>query len=250
MYKGQVDYIALMQGINFEPFEINRPHPSISKVHIEATDDNVKISFYVSDVQSASEASNLTQSMLEDLLDRLSFSLGVPVGPAKLCGASVKREIPVSNGSMSKIVDVQCTDIGTFSDNVTIVKNLDPQSTQTIQNALEQKQMPGIQYFNRFRVALQNTDPVARFMDLYRILLSIFDDNQKQVDQFIQAAEPNVPISPRPDKPHIKETIYTRLRNEIGHLRPNVVPSHTREEIKHWVSPMVGLVKKAIDQTP
>jgi len=248
MYTGQVEYTAPVPGIILKPFEINHPHPSVSRVHIEsASDSQIRISFFVSDVQSVNEASNLTQDIVSDILDKLSFLLGAPVGPSHLCGASVRKEIETSDGS--KLIDLQCTDSLAFDCRINIVNKLDQQSTKVIQDALEQKQMPGIRYFNRYRIALLNTDPVARFMELYKVFLSIFGDSQKQVDQFIQSAEPNVPVSPRPDKPHIKETVYTRLRNEIGHLRPNAVPS-TREEIKHWVSRLAGLAKKAIEQNP
>lgn len=101
-------------------------------------------------------------------------------------------------------------------------------------------------YYMAFRFAIRESDPVSRYLFLYNILLQIHDDSQKNVDNFIRTENPQVQQSPRPDEPSIIETIFTRLRNEVGHARPNVIPANTRKEISENVAQLQSLVKKAI----
>lgn len=249
MYQGQVDYTAKIQGIIFEPFEIEGACQSVSRILLEATTEgNLKISFFVFDVESANDACRLTQGIVVDIIDKLSFELGVPISNPQLSGATVIQEIESGKGSNSKIIDVHGIDSLTFSCRVAVVKKLSSEPINNIRAFLEEQDVSHLRFFSVFRSALNNDDPVVRFMMLYKILLHKFGDNQREVDQFIRVSEPGVPETPRPDKPEIMETVYTRLRNEIGHVRPSAVPEQTRNEIAIWVNPLVGLVKKAIEQ--
>ncbi len=57
-------------------------------------------------------------------------------------------------------------------------------------------------------------------MHLYNVLLMVLGDNQALVDQFILAEEPTVTRTPRPDKPAVMETTYSRLRtNSLTNAR-------------------------------
>ncbi len=249
MYQGQVDYTAKIQGTIFEPFEIEGACQSVSRILLEATTEgDLKISFFVSDVESANDACRLTQGTVVDIIDKLSFELGVPISNPQLSGATVTHEIESEKGSNSKILDVHGIDTVTFSCRVEIVQKLGLEAINNTRTFLKKKDISNFRYFPVFRSALNNDDPVVRFMMLYKILLHKFGDNQREVDQFIRVSEPGVPETPRPDKPEIMETVYTRLRNEIGHVRPSAVPEQTRNEIANWVNHLVGLVKKAIEQ--
>ena len=57
-------------------------------------------------------------------------------------------------------------------------------------------------------------------MHLYAILLSLFNDKQKNVDSFVASIEPSVEQTQMPGRAAgMLETIYTRLRNELAHKR-------------------------------
>jgi len=66
-----IDYTADINGVIFDPFEIDGRHPSVEKIRIEATDEKVKIRFFIKDITSLEEAHKLTQNMAEEILDRL-----------------------------------------------------------------------------------------------------------------------------------------------------------------------------------
>ncbi|RLG46061.1 MAG: hypothetical protein DRN92_05945 [Thermoproteota archaeon] len=178
--------------------------------------------------------------MVEQVLDKLSFVLLTPIQRARLDGGSI--EVIKKDGS------VEVRRMGTIRIEVDtlIEKRIDSRSVRT---ELQSKDIPGSQYLKLFRFALQAPDMVTEFMFLYAILLTIFD-KQGEVDRFIRSIEPDVPYTPRPDKPRIKETIYTRLRNEVAHPnRPKVDLTKTREEISKVLPKFIFIVKKAIERT-
>jgi hypothetical protein len=102
--------------------------------------------------------------------------------------------------------------------------------------------------YTAYRFAGFQNDPVARFMFFYNILLQLHNDSQKQIDDFIRKEMTNIPQSPRPDKPRLIETIYTRLRNEVGHTRTGATSEQTSKEIKENVMGLQTLVKAAISR--
>ena len=108
-----------------------------------------------------------------------------------------------------------------------------------------------------FRIALGAVSPVEKFLLLYYILSTLLpdrygEDSQRQVDMFIRREQPGrppdtpVPLSKKRPKP-IKETIYSRLRNEISHRRPGVDLQTTRSEIAAHVGGLLKLAKRAIE---
>jgi hypothetical protein len=99
-----------------------------------------------------------------------------------------------------------------------------------------------------YRFAVSQSDAVARFMFLYNILLQLGGDNQGGVDNLVRQEEPNVRQRLRKRKPRVMETIYTRLRNEVGHVRAEATPRQTRTEIEHNVAALQAIVKVAISR--
>jgi hypothetical protein len=102
-----------------------------------------------------------------------------------------------------------------------------------------------------YRVAVQAVDPVNRYMSLYR-LLSILclgpagEEKQEFVDRFIEQVTAERRTYPRPDKPRILETVYTVLRNEVGHARKGFDLAATRLKMDARVYELAEIVKKAI----
>jgi hypothetical protein len=102
--------------------------------------------------------------------------------------------------------------------------------------------------YSAYRFAGNQKDHVARFMFLYNILLQLKGDKQQQVDDFIRSELPSVPESPRPDRPNKMETVYTRLRNQVGHVRSGTTSEQTRKEIEDNVTAFQELVRTAISR--
>ena len=91
-------------------------------------------------------------------------------------------------------------------------------------------------------------------MSLYQILLMIFSDTQDFVDDFIEQHDPNVPQEVKPSRPkkttkrkRLKETVYTRLRNEFAHKRDGVDIQRTKAELADWLCRLIALTKRAIE---
>jgi hypothetical protein len=77
------------------------------------------------------------------------------------------------------------------------------------------------------------------------------NDSQRRVDHFITTQEPTVartPVQLLGSKKPRTETIYTRLRNELGHWRPGVDLATTNANMAAWVDRLRALTKAAIEQ--
>ena len=104
-----------------------------------------------------------------------------------------------------------------------------------------------------YRSALRSTSPVEKFMHLYNILLMLYGDKQAALDAFIVNEEPGVAQTPNPrflhKNPQPMETVYTRLRNELGHKRQNVNLDMTKTEMEAHVGGLAAFVKRAMSCT-
>lgn len=111
---------------------------------------------------------------------------------------------------------------------------------------------PGRLYYPMLRAALSLIDPLAQFMALYSIVLQLCNDSQEDVDNYIlsiQHATPtNAPFRRR--RSGVKETVYTRLRNEVGHVRPGTTISGTRTEMQQHLPGLISVAKTIIAAQP
>ena len=206
MYKGHIDYVTEIDGVAFDPFEIGHKHSLVEKVRIEAIDGKLKIRFFVLNVTSCDEAYQLTQSMVDGILDKLSFILGVPIHSARYSGGSIEREVVAENGSKS--VEVQGTGVIGLMVSALLIRKLSPELVENLRRNMEREDIPGTEYLNQFRFALQSPDPVTRFMFLYSILLAIFDDSQKELmTSFGRLSQPS--LSPQGQTDQIYMRLYT-----------------------------------------
>lgn len=80
--------------------------------------------------------------------------------------------------------------------------------------------------YHELATALSEVEPVTKFIMLYNIIQHYLGDSQKKVDDKIRKIQPNVEefISPRCSNGKTKETIYSKLRNELNHKRNNSSP--------------------------
>ena len=86
-------------------------------------------------------------------------------------------------------------------------------------------------------------------MHLYAILLSLFNDKQKNVDSFVASIEPSVQQTQMPGQAAgMLETIYTRLRNELAHKRQGALMATTKLEMSNRLAGLRTIVRQAIAQ--
>lgn len=105
--------------------------------------------------------------------------------------------------------------------------------------------------YNLFRAAMNNEDIVVKYMFLYQILSfqhlnSKGVESQKMVDEYIKSKCTKEEYKPQNSGYKGKEeTIYTRLRNQVGHYRWKT-SQQTRRDMSAKMQDLIKLVKKSI----
>jgi hypothetical protein len=114
-------------------------------------------------------------------------------------------------------------------------------------------------YKRLYRSALQSVDPIARFMFLYSILFDVLDAEsewgQSTVDSFIRkhcraeykrTEDRRSQRIPKNKKPPRQETIYTWLRNQVGHTQSDSEIIVVGKMIEEKLGEFSTIVRKAI----
>lgn len=240
MATGTYEFIVPVAGLRLEQTKVANLHPSVEKIVVETQDDEqMAVIFHLTNVFTEAEANAVTRDVLASIINRLAFELDLSIGEPHLKSFSLPKDASSSSHTVSTSL------LATWNVLAPVVV---PDSTrrQELAKLLEQPyRRPDLH--SAYRFAGSQSDAVTRFMFLYSILLQLHD-YQEQVDNFIRQETPTVSLSPRPDKPRIVETVYTRLRNQVGHKRAGIPPEQTRTEIEDNVAALQKLVKVAISR--
>jgi hypothetical protein len=95
-----------------------------------------------------------------------------------------------------------------------------------------------------YRATLNIEGPLARFVLLYSVLLLVCGDSQKKVDVCICRLRPDT--QRYKDRNGLKETVFTRLRNKLGHGRPDWSIESLVHEANTLLPDFVKIVAEAI----
>jgi hypothetical protein len=248
-YTAYINYSADIEGIIFESFELETDHHLIESLILNMSGDRKKIILEFSvNTDSIEQARELSQETSDKVINGLRFFYNAKVG--KLSSGQKTLEVLNDDGSKTPHIYAEFTESCGVS--VTLTRHLDQLDPRLIAlvNSDDQKNF----LYNQFGFAMQIDDPVARYMLLYSILLQTKGDWQKEVDRFILNKEPKVetfqpPEKSRPPKsPPQDETIYTKLRNEIGHVREGATFKETCQEIESKVKGLEHLTRLAIEE--
>lgn len=108
--------------------------------------------------------------------------------------------------------------------------------------------------YSIFRTALNNKDVIVKYMFLYQILYSLNkneygNESQKEVDKYIMTKvdKSKHQYQKWKDSHKKKETIYTRLRNQVGHSRKKT-SQETRIAMEETVNDLIYIVKECIKE--
>ena len=145
------------------------------------------------------------------------------------------------------IVQLHTGDLQIFGQQANLIVGLDATSLKA---EMERPAASGENFFGMYRSALQSASPIEQFMHLYQILLLFFNDSQADVDDYIRREEPGVPESPHPRFAGVMETVYSKLRNEFGHVRAGVDVRNTKLEMTNRLGGLTGLTRRAIELQP
>lgn len=245
MLKGTVNFNAMIKGsgLTFPLVEFNPNEPGVDKVEIEGPKgDDIQTTVYLAFVLSREEGRALAAKVNTAALNRISFNHNIAIENARLRGAQFSSLNPQPG-----VLEVACGEQLQISDEARLVLGI---AATRLKMELEQATLPGENNFGLFRSARQSLSPIEEFMHLYHILRMIYNDRQADVDSFIVREDPAVPQTqdPRPGKQQGKmETVYTRLRNEFAHKRPDTNLENTKSEMANRLGGLIGLTKRAIE---
>ncbi len=102
-----------------------------------------------------------------------------------------------------------------------------------------------LERLKRLNFACGIAEPIGRFVALYALLLSEAGDSQTEVDRLILEFDPNTQQTPSPQSGRF-ETLYTRLRNELAHVRATSTVFSTYDEINLHLPRFQWLVKSVL----
>ena len=177
--------------------------------------------------------------MRQYLLDRLCFKHHVPARGLNLRGYSE----PKRDGTGRTLVIEQAYIFDILEGSV----SLGPEARDILKEFLEESESPKDVLYSLYGLGLQQVSPIAQFMILYNIVLTLYNDSQKDVDAFIEKNEPGVTRTPSPKITGYLETTYTKLRNEIAHKRASVDLRSTSTEVKAVLPRLIQHIGKAIE---
>jgi hypothetical protein len=233
-------FINRYVGLYFEKdFILNFNHEIITKVELISMSEvkeepcKLKVIFYLCRPYKKNKIMHAADELLNIILDYLSFEYGLSIkGTRYLDGVYLTVHAVVTHGFTKEKITKMETEI--------------PHS----------KREP---YKRLYRAALQNIDPIAQFMFLYSILFDVIDAEnewgQFTVDSFIRKHCKDVYIRtedkkskriPKNKKQPRMETIYTWLRNQVGHTQSDSEILEVGRLIEEKLGDMSTIVKKAI----
>lgn len=247
MFKGAVNIRARItrNRLKFPSCEFNPNESGVEKVVMESPDgDEIQGTVHLTAVATDEEARIIAAKVANYYLDRISFIHGAAIETHEIKN-SVLAPVDLQPGAL---VQLHSGDLLIFGQQGTLIVGI---PAANLKAEMEQAALSGEKFFGMFRSALQSVSPIEQFMHLYQILLLLFNDDQTKIDAFILQEEPNVSQTQHPLKPSgAMETVYTRLRNEFGHVRPRVNIQNTKVEMARMLGGLTVLTKRAIELQP
>lgn len=237
--KGIVTYVARVPGLSFENVRLVERGRHDVCLYSERSDELVlNVTTNCSTVQEALDMSLVVAS---DVLDDLALCLHQPISGPERTGFCLKKAPAEVGSSGQYTVQSSLTSAYkaeslpvtlTSSKTLSLLANLPPADT----TRKGRRQL--------YRAALNTEEPLARFMLLYGILLQICHDDQKKVDDCICGIRPET-LRYETRSGH-KETVFTGLRNRLGHGRPDWSVGSLVHEASTLVSDFAEIVAEAI----
>ena len=238
MNTGSVEYNANTSGLQIEEFSIISEHLNIQSLVCSISEDGLlKIRINLEEVYHEDWPHAEIIQEIRQFVAVLSFEFDCPIRSLREVGYSIKKN---DGSGMSQVSSSFVALWDMVSD------TLKP-GNHAIENFRQRFQT--LRHSSSARVyssAIKQEDPIARFMFLYNIILTLSGDRQATVDYNILSVAPGTPQTASPINPAIQETAYTRLRNEIAHNRVDAEFDSTSREVNQCVSALGAITKQLV----
>jgi hypothetical protein len=247
MLEGTVRFNATIKGkgngVTFPLFEFNPRKSGIEKVEIGAPNGNeIRTKVHFTTVASRDEALVRATEVNTAALNRIAFRYNLAIETARMTGDQFSRV-----DSPPGVLEPGTGGYALSGGESRLLVGL---PADTVKAELEHEVLPGEHNYGLFRSAGLAESPVEEFMLLHNLLLMLHNDSQGAVDAFIVREDPGVTRTPSPHIPGATETVYTRLRNELGHTRSGVNLDNTRSDMARTLDGPRALTKRAIELHP
>ncbi|MCM3567866.1 hypothetical protein [Neobacillus mesonae] len=216
-----------LTGLNFPIIEINmtRENPN-----------SVIFCFIVEDGLDIENLKIITKEKLIELIDLLLYKYNVVFYDFYLS----KIELNESDAIGQTRFDMQ----------IKIYQEISEVNKKELQNLIRDKHLiHSIQSktnFQLFKEAMRVREEIGQFVILYSILIDLKGPQQFKVDNFIKSAEKNVELRTSTKNENQKETIYTWIRNQLGHTQKTSDLKEVRILVSNNIGKFIRIVKKAI----
>ncbi len=250
---GLIEYYVEIDKYLFEEISLVIENNGIQKIILKISKENkplyaLKVQFILENVIDLAKIEQITIRMLNNILIEFNIQYAMYTGSPYLIHQSIKGE---SSSNIPAALEVRrpLDDLLQDEQYIKLQHNL----KAIINNVPEQFDSPQVELF---RAALSNKDLVTKYMLLYNTLLYCTrkedKEEQKFVDEFIlkymdddeEKAEYNE-TKPKNNGSFSKETVFTKLRNEIGHTR-NIPFNDTKDNMKRTLNTFIEIVRSAV----
>lgn len=253
MFKGHVTFKHSITGVRLlklNPLAVPSPeYPDVSQVLVKTPDERtLLVEVHFDSVTTQQEAKDIGNPIAESIANRMAYGMQTQVGETVFDGSAF--EAIDSGGEEDVEQRLNITQTATCFVAGHVVVEPSPDEIADLQALLVEPDNSKDVWRSRFRWIMQHSDPVAKFLHFYSVLLALVggkDEKQAKVDAFIKSCEKTVAITTATyNGKTVNETVYSRLRNEIGHVR-KATPQATREEMERHVDKLAQHVRTAIE---
>ena len=249
-YDGVHTYRIKLPNIVWKSFEVPLQPPPITSATLTTNDDGTELTIqtHYTGAVEPEQARMLTEEATRKIINRLAYHLNVFLQePIYIAGS-----ITAIHSDGHKDHFVSCVEHLGLTDSATRTHYYGDEATDCLKEKLGTTlPIPGEAQYDLYRTLLAGSDSVAKFLSFYLVLMSFHDDKQPEVETFIRRWEPTVRYE-KTDPPRerkmdwTQETVYTRLRNQVGHSR-QVSLRDTRAEMDTYLTGLMNLVRKCIE---
>lgn len=251
---GEAQYSFRMFAVYDQPIVCTTTDPRIvectfSKVDTaDPLDANWHLTIRLGPVHSIDEVKEICDATASQIFDRVSLAFQIKIDQIRMIAHSLMA-LPGGGCTVDFIIPMMTLDMeGRVGGRKLLAGDV-----QVLQAALTNSEpFPSPTLVALYRSALCADDPIAKFLMLYLILYELSgNEEQKKVDcvvlkyfrQTVQAKSSR--IGKNGVKKTKKETIYTRLRNQVTH-RIEAAPEQNRREIVSNLDTFESIVRHVL----
>lgn len=238
MLSGSLTYGSHIEGVEFESIEFPSASPHVLRVEaVSSEQGDVTIVVHVENVADQAEAEAIGLREATRAINILAVQQGIFVSDPGYKGHSLKNSISGVQRLGSAIG---------MSTSGYCVKKLAASSLDALKAALSHPTPPGEGDYQLFRTTLATKDVASRFLALYRMLAHLAGgDAQRKIDALIDKYGGGAG-SGNTGRGSVRETIYTKTRNDYMHPDRGVPLTQVRADMETRIAGLVEIVRKAI----